>query len=114
MYSNRIRAVVRSLFTFVLASSPLLSQSLGNAGTIEGTVIDPSGSVIPKAQVILRNAVSGYQQSTASSEDGTFRLGNIPPNPYHLQVTASGFAPFTQDITIRSAVPLQVKATLAL
>src|ERR1041385_296065 len=114
MRSNSICAFVRSVFTLVLASSPVFSQSLGNAGTIEGTVIDPSGSVIPKARILLRNSVSGYQQSTSSAGDGTFRLSNIPPNPYHLEVTASGFAPFSQDVTIRSAVPLQVKATLAL
>ena len=106
MRSNSIRAFVRSVFTLVLASSPVFSQSLGNAGTIEGTVIDPSGSVIPKARVLLRNSVSGYQQSTSSAGDGTFRLSNIPPNPYHLEVTASGFAPFTQDVAIRSAVPI--------
>ena len=114
MRSNSIRAFVRSVFTLILASSPLFSQSLGNAGTIEGTVIDPSGSVIPKAHVVLRNPVSGYQQSTSSADDGTFHLSNIPPNPYRLEVTASGFAPFTQDVAIRSAVPLQLKATLAL
>jgi hypothetical protein len=114
MRSNSIRTFIRSVFSLVLASSTLFSQSLGNAGTIEGSVIDPSGSVIPKAHVVLRNSVSGYQQSTSSADDGNFRLSNIPPNPYHLEVTASGFEPFTQDIAIRSAVPLQIKATLAL
>jgi Carboxypeptidase regulatory-like domain len=114
MRSNSIRAFVRSVFVLVLACVPVFSQSLGNAGTIEGTVIDPSGSVIPKARVELRNSVSGYHQSTTSADDGTFRLSNIPPNPYHLEVTAPGFAHFTQDVTIRSAVPLQLKATLAL
>jgi len=114
MRSNSIRAFVRSVFVLVLACVPVFSQSLGNAGTIEGTVIDPSGSVIPKARVELRNSVSGYHQSTTSADDGTFRLSNIPPNPYHLEVTAPGFAHFTQDVAIRSAVPLQLKATLAL
>src|ERR1051326_5726311 len=114
MRLNSIRAFVRSVLTLALAASPLFGQSLGNAGTVEGTVTDQSGSVIPKAHVMLRNSVSGYQQSTSSADDGTFRLSNIPPNPYHLEVTAAGFAPFTQDIAIRSAVPLQLKATLAL
>src|ERR1043165_2543257 len=109
-----ISTFVRTVSILFLAVSPTFSQSLGNAGTIEGTVIDPSGSVIPKARILLRNSVSGYQQSTSSAGDGTFRLSNIPPNPYHLEVTASGFAPFTQDVAIRSAVPIQLKATLAL
>jgi hypothetical protein len=87
---------------------------MGNAGTIEGTVIDPSGAPAAKAQVTIHNAVTGYRQSTASAVDGTFRFGNIPPNPYHLEVSAPGFAPFAADVTIRSAIPVQVKATLTL
>src|SRR5450432_4560358 len=87
---------------------------MGNAGTIEGSVVDPSGAVVAKATVTIHNAVSGYNQSTATVADGTFRFSNIPPNPYHLEVKASGFAVFAQDVSIRSAIPVQFKATLAL
>ncbi|HVW87463.1 MAG TPA: TonB-dependent receptor [Bryobacteraceae bacterium] len=93
---------------------PLLSQSLGNAGTIEGSVMDPSGAAIPKAEVRIANAVSGYKQSVAADNSGAFRLLNVPPNQYHLQITAPGFSPYSQDVTIRNAVPVPVKATLAL
>ena len=92
----------------------LFAQSLGNAGTIEGTVVDPSGSVVPKAAVTIHNLLTGYQQSTTTGSDGSFRLSNIPPNPYHLEVTASGFEVFSQEVTIRNSVPVQIKATLAL
>ena len=92
---------------------PVFGQSLGNAGTIEGTVLDPSGAAVPKATVTIRNGVSGYNQSTATGSDGAFRLVNIPANPYQLAVTASGFAPFTQDVSVRAGLPVQVKANLA-
>jgi hypothetical protein len=92
----------------------LFSQSLGNAGTISGTVVDPSGAVVPKASVTIHNAITGYRQATTAGSDGSFRLVNIPPNPYHLEVTAPGFDAFSQDVDVRSAVPVQVKATLAL
>ena len=69
-----------------------LAQSLGNAGTIEGTVVDPTGAAVPNAQVNLRNALTGYMQTTVSSAEGAFRLVNIPANPYRLEVTASGFS----------------------
>src|SRR5436190_8301140 len=92
----------------------LFSQSLGNAGTIAGTVVDPSGAVVPKASVTIRNAITGYTQTTIAASDGSFRLVNIPPNPYHLEVTAAGFDTFMHDVDVRSAVPVQVKATLAL
>ena len=76
---------------FILSAPVARAQSLGNAGTIEGSVTDQTGASIPGAMVVLRNAVSGYSQSATSATDGSFRLTNIPPNPYHLQITAAGF-----------------------
>ena len=98
----------------LLAATPILAQSLGNAGTIEGTVVDPSGAVVAKAEITLRNAVTGYSQAAASSSEGSFRLTNIPPNSYRLEVKASGFSVFSQNLDIRNSLPVQVKATLAL
>ena len=92
---------------------PAVAQSLGNAGTIEGTVTDPAGAVVAKAEVTLRNAVTGYMQTAVSGPDGAFRLSNIPQNPYRIQVTAPGFAAFTQTIDVSNSIPVQVKATLA-
>src|SRR6266853_2969617 len=101
-----------TMLVFCLAS-PISAQSLGNAGTIEGTVVDPSGAVVPKAEVTLRNVVSGYSQSALSGSDGVFRFTNIPPNPYRLDVKAAGFSDYSQTIDVRNAIPVQVKATLA-
>jgi hypothetical protein len=89
------------------------AQSLGNAGTIEGVIVDQTGASVPQAQIHLSNAVSGYSQTVTAGQDGSFRLANIPPNPYHLEVVAPGFDPFAQDVSIRNAIPIQVKATLA-
>lgn len=98
----------------VLGLEAAYGQSLGNAGTIEGTVTDPSGAAVPKAQIDLKNAITGYKQNARSGEDGAFRLVNIPPNSYHLEVTAPGFNTFSQDVVIRSSVPLTIKASLSL
>ena len=56
----------------------------------------------------------GTGKLTVSRSDGSFRLTNLPPNPYHLQVKAPGFAVFSQDMDIRNAIPVQVKASLVL
>src|SRR5580704_414118 len=99
-----------SLAVLFLLTGSAFAQSLGNAGTIEGTVTDQSGALVPKATITITNSVTGYKQSLDSGQDGTFRLLNIPPNTYRLTVAAPGFSSFTQDVVIRSAVPVQVKA----
>ena len=90
------------------------AQSLGNAGTLEGTVTDPSGSVVPNATVTIVNRLSDYRQVVSADDRGFFRMNNIPPNPYHLDVSAPGFAVYEKDITVRGTVPVNLKVQLAL
>ena len=101
------------LLTSIFANN-LAAQSLGNAGTVDGTVTDPSGAAVPKAIVTIINRVTSYQQSVTTDTSGAFRLTNIPPNPYHLEVTAPSFATFERDVPIRGAVPVSLKIQLAL
>jgi hypothetical protein len=108
----RFLCIYLSCFFVFVISAFLRAQSLGNAGTIEGTVVDPSGAVVVGADVTLHSPVTGYSQSAKSASDGSFKLVNIPPNPYHLEGKASGFNDFSQDVTVRSSVPIQVKVAL--
>src|ERR1700720_1088149 len=110
---KRTLALLAVGLLFFSSTHRAFAQSLGNAGTIEGNVVDPSGASVAKAVVTIHNVVSGYNQATTTAADGSFRFSNIPPNPYHMDVTASGFNLFSQDVVIRNAVPVQVKATLA-
>jgi hypothetical protein len=89
------------------------SQALGNAGTVEGVAADPSGAAIQKAEIRIHDPITGYSQSSISGNDASFQLVNIPPNQYHLEIRAPGFAVYSQDVTIRNSLPLQVRATPA-
>jgi hypothetical protein len=111
---RRIHAVFTLALLGLISTTSLLSQSLGNAGTIEGTVLDPSGAAVAGAVITIHNLVTQYSQSATASTDGSFRLSNIPPNPYHLEITAPGFDTFAQDVSIRGVVPVQVNAKLAI
>jgi hypothetical protein len=96
----------------VLSLAAAFGQSLGNAGTIDGTVADQSGSVVAKAAVSIHNPMTGYKQSTTTDKDGAFRLVNIPPNAYRLAVSVPGFDLYSQDVDVRNSIPIQFKATL--
>src|SRR5579885_3315989 len=95
-------------------TGPLRAQSAGSGGTIQGVVTDPSGAVIPGAAVSIRNDLTAYQNSTKTDADGTFIFRNVPPNQYHFEVSASGFADLAQDLSVRSSVPVNLKIGLQL
>jgi hypothetical protein len=99
-----------SLFLFTFSAS----AQLGNAGSIEGVVKDPSGAAVVKATVEINDPVSGYTRSAVTAGDGTFRFTNVPFNPYHLSVAADGFATFGRDVDVRSSVPTKVEVALKL
>ena len=97
-----------------LSAVPSFAQVSAGAGTIAGQVTDPTGASIPGATVTIKNPVSGYTRSVTTGEDGGFTFRNIPPNPYHLDVTATGFTSKAQDVEVRSTVPVNVKVALEL
>jgi hypothetical protein len=96
---------------FVFCAAPLKAQ-LGNSGSIEGVVKDPSGSSVPGAKVEVSNPVSGFHREATTDTDGAFRFTNVPFNPYHLVVTATGFNSYTQDVDVRSTVPTNLQISL--
>ncbi len=99
---------------FICGSIGLFAQSVGTAGTIQGTVVDPSGAVVQSATVTLRNDFMNYSATSVTDARGQFYFSNIPPNTYHLIVMTDSFAIAHQDLTVRSKVPLNVQVTLQL
>ncbi len=97
-----------SLFAFAV---PARAQ-LGNSGSIEGVVKDQSGASVPGAKVQITNPVSHFQRETTTDTDGNFRFTNVPFNPYHLVITAAGFGSLSQDVDVRSTVPVNLPIAL--
>jgi len=98
--------------SFALVSVVVNAQSGGSSGSITGTVLDPDGAVVPNATVEIHNPVSHYDRSTTTDKSGNFSLPNVPFNPYHMNVTATGFGNNSQDVEVRSVVPLSVNVKL--
>ena len=107
------RAAVLFVFQIVFVACGVFAQ-VGNSGSIEGTILDPSGKAMANAVVEIGNAVSGFARTTNTGSDGSYRFTNVPFNPYHLSVSASGFAPASRDVEVRSAVATKADITLAL
>jgi len=99
---------------FVIATPLIHAQGVGNSASISGTVLDPVGALVPKAIVEIHNVVSGLDRSTTTDTAGNFSFVNVPYNPYHLTVNLAGFAPYSQDVEVRSSVTVNLKINLTL
>jgi len=110
-----MRGILRSFLIVIVCLGgfvvPAVVRAQGGA-SISGTVADPSGGVVVNATVQIHNPVSGYDRSTTTDSSGSFSFPNVPFNPYHLSVTATGFASFSQDVDVRSFVPIDLKINL--
>jgi hypothetical protein len=96
----------------VMLSGTANAQAGGSSASINGIVADPSGAVVANATVEIHQAVSGYNRSTTTDSEGKFSFPNVPFNPYHMTVTATGFAQTAQDVELRSVVGANVKISL--
>jgi hypothetical protein len=108
---SRLAAAVAAV-AVVLSVGAAKAQSGGTSSGISGTVLDPSGAVVANATVEIHNAVSGFDRTTTTDSKGNFSFPNVPFNPYHMTVTAPGFAQTALDVEIRSALGVNVKVNL--
>ena len=69
--------------SFAFASSP--------TGTITGTITDPSGAVVTKARVIVRNEDTNAIRDAETNDDGDYTVALLPPGRYHVSVESAGF-----------------------
>ena len=101
-HGNYLLADVRRLGLWALIVGMLLLVSPAHlraqlaTASINGTVKDTSGALVPGAAVVLRNAATNVQQSTVTNDTGNYVLVNIPPGRYTLKVTKQGFAAATR------------------
>jgi hypothetical protein len=105
-----LRSASVILWCISLSCSLLHGQS--NSGTVRGTVLDPSGAAISGSIVGIENPVSHYNRSALTDSQGHFEFDNVPFNNYHTTAAAQGFQTDTQDIDLRSTVPIDLKYSL--
>src|SRR6516165_2315773 len=88
------------------------AQGLGGAGTIQGTVTDPTGGSMQAVEVTLSRPISGFMRTATTDAAGRFAFSNVPPGPYHLAIDVQGFKPYQRDVDVRSGVPIDLSIRL--
>src|SRR5258708_21799213 len=103
------------ILTMAIFASAVFAQNSG-AGTITGSLTDPTGSVVPGAAVAVRNTNTGATLSLTTNGAGIYVAPFLPPGMYEITATKAGFGKIArtnltlqvgQTLTIDIALPLQ-------
>src|SRR6202051_2713026 len=107
----RFLSIVLVLFSLAFSTAAQTYR-----GAINGTVTDPSGAVIPSAEVKAKAQATDITRTTTTTSDGEFVFQDLPVGIYSVIVTASGFPEMTVDnvsVTQGSIYTLPVKLSMS-
>ena len=104
---RRLAAIVAVLMSIVGSSA------FCQTGSLQGTVKDAAGAVIPDAAVTIQNDATSSSRNTFTSESGAYSISSLPPGTYTVTITKAGFAAATlKGVGISVAQTLPLDATL--
>ena len=64
-------------------------------GTIQGSVIDPSGAMLPGVTVVVKHGQTGRTREAVTNESGRYAVRSLQPGSYEVTFTLAGFQPTT-------------------
>jgi Carboxypeptidase regulatory-like domain len=112
----RSRLMFSAAILLALSLSPfsLFAQTTISTGSIQGSVTDPSGAVVPNAKISINNKATGRVVTVRSTSAGAYTSGALTPGDYTLRVEAQGFKTTELAVTVQVGVtaPGNVKLEL--
>src|SRR5258708_2448814 len=109
---RKSRFAVRSC-VFCMVLLVCLATAQVQRGSITGTVFDPSGAVVPNAQITVTDDSTAASFTARSSAEGTFTIPGLPFGTYAVRIVATGFRQWeTTKVQVVTAQESSVRATL--
>ena len=105
--------LVSALVLAMCASSSLAFAQGGTTSTLNGTVVDTSGAVLPGADISAKHSTTGVVTTAVSNAEGAFSIAALPIGTYVVTVTLQGFkTSIVNNVVLTSAQGANIKATL--
>jgi hypothetical protein len=102
-------------FAALIAILAIAAYAQTDRGSITGLIIDPGGSPVPGANVVVLNLATGGRFPTTSTETGSYTVPSLPSGAYSVSVEHSGFKQFIQKpVQVEVAQTLRVDVKLQL
>ena len=101
-------ATAKSFAALTLAAAPAYAQG-GVTSSINGTVTDGSGAVIPGADVVAKNNATSAESRSVTSENGTFTIPALNAGTYTVTVSLQGFKTIVlNEVVVSAGVPMRM------
>jgi Carboxypeptidase regulatory-like domain len=111
-----MRRSLLSLIAAILFSSAISSHIYGQGGStssLTGSVADPTGAVIPGAQITIKNKATGAEFRAVTASNGTFAIPALDAGTYTVTISATGFKQAViNDVKLDAGVPGTVRVSL--
>jgi len=101
------------LSILILIAPGARAQMVG--GTISGDVVDPAGSAVARAEVVIRNDETGSERKFVTADGGAFSAPSVAVGVYTVTVSRDGFAPLSRTgigLTVGQNVQLHLVLTV--
>src|SRR5438874_343198 len=86
------KSILCVLIASLCLTLPVFGQKV--TGTIRGIVTDPTGAVVPNAQVTAKNVSTGEERNATSNSAGEYSFPELTPGTYDVSVTGANFKEF--------------------
>src|SRR5881396_2776338 len=109
--SKCLKSLGIGLLVILALALPALSQTQITTGTIQGTVTDANGAIVPGATVEIKNLETNLTKTLTTDDGGRFVALALPPGKYSVTVSKQGFATAVAeslDLTVGQALNLPV------
>jgi len=107
--------LARLILSLVVVSGLAISAFGQSSATLSGTVTDPSGAVLPNADVKVHSLATGVDREIKTDGAGLYVVPSLQPGDYQVQASAPGFSAYTvQKVTLDVAQSVTVNMKLSI
>src|SRR5712692_8770706 len=115
-FAQSVKGFGISVLVILAIASVVTAQTQITTGTIQGTVTDVNGAVVPGANVEIKNLDTNFSKTLTTDDGGRFVSLALPPGNYSVTISKQGFATTVVEkveLTVGQALnlPLSMKVS---
>src|SRR5271154_49604 len=109
---GKLIPIVVLLVSVLLGTAPLFAQSTTATGSVQGTLTDASGAVVPNAKITITNKGTNESFEVTTSSSGTYNSGALVPGEYVVRAAVQGFKTVEAGVIVKVGVVSGVNLAL--